>query len=184
MTDIPDWARAARGHWRYTGQERPPFAIEPGPDEESVWDYPRPPRLEPVAHEVVVRHGAATIACSRGALRVLETASPPTVYLPPDAITPGTLVQAPGSSRCEWKGGAVYWTVVAGGERLDRAAWSYPDPLPGFEALAGYVSFYPALVECYVGEDRAMPQPGGFYGGWVTSRIVGPIKGWPGTEGW
>jgi uncharacterized protein (DUF427 family) len=184
MDAIPDWARRARAHWRYRGQERPPFALEPGPGQESVWDYPRPPRIDRVSGEVLVRHGGVVLARSARALRVLETASPPTVYLPPDDVTPHVLVPASGSSRCEWKGTAAYWSVVLPDERLDRVAWSYPAPLPEFEALAGYVSFYPALVECWIGGARAEPQPGGFYGGWVTPEIVGPMKGWPGTESW
>jgi uncharacterized protein (DUF427 family) len=166
------------------GTERPPFAREPGPGQESVWDYPRPPRIEASPREVVVRAGGVEIARTRRALRVLETASPPTYYLPPDDLLAGALVAAPGGSRCEWKGTAAYWSVVAGGVLLEAAAWSYPEPLPGFEAVAGYVSFYPALVSCTLDGIAVTPQPGSFYGGWVTPDLAGPFKGEAGSGGW
>jgi uncharacterized protein (DUF427 family) len=180
----PDWAARGRGGWRYDGRERPPFAAEPGEGQESVWDYPRPPRLEADPREIIVRLGDTVLARSRRALRVLETASPPTVYLPPEDIQMARLEPATGSSRCEWKGAARYWTVVTPGARLERVGWSYPDPFPEFAALRDHVSFYPARVECFVDGVRVVPQPGGFYGGWITPEIVGPVKGEPGTEWW
>lgn len=170
--------------WRYHGQRRPPFAVAPGPGQESVWDYPRPPRLVPDDREVVVRAGTAEVARTRRAVRVLETASPPTVYIPPEDVRLDLLEPASGSSFCEWKGRARYWTVVADGRRLERVGWSYPDPTPAFESLRDYLSFYPAHLECFVGGERVAPQPGGFYGGWLTREIVGPVKGDPGSEGW
>lgn len=170
--------------WRYFGQARPPFAVEPADGQESVWDYPRPPRLEGDAREVVVcAHGEA-VARSRRAVRVLETASPPTFYLPPADVRQDLLVERPGSSACEWKGVARYWSVCVGDLVLKDVAWSYPDPLPGFEPIRDWVSFYPGRIECTVGGERVGPQPGGFYGGWVTSEIVGPVKGDPGTAWW
>ncbi len=185
MATIPDWARRGRAGWRYTGQERPPFAVEPAEGQESVWDFPRPPRVERDPREIVVRVGPTLIAQSRNGVRVLETASPPTFYVPPDDVVPGTLVAARGSSMCEWKGEARYWTVVVPHGELEAAAWSYPEPFPEFEAIRNYVSFYPARLECYVGEHRAAPQPGGFYGGWVTPELVGPFKGGaPGSGSW
>src|SRR6478735_8665533 len=174
---IPDWARRGRGGWQYDGRTRPPFAIAPGPGEESVWDYPRPPRLEPEPRTVVVRVGDVLVGRSRACVRVLETASPPTIYMPPGDLVPGGLEAAAGASRCEWKGEARYWTVVAGGERLTRAGWSYPHPFPEFALLAGFVAFYPGRVECLVDDVRVRAQPGGFYGGWITPEIVGPFKG-------
>ncbi|UCE85590.1 MAG: DUF427 domain-containing protein [Deltaproteobacteria bacterium] len=184
MRSIPEWARRGRSGWRYVGQERPPFAVAPAAGQESVWDYPRPPRVEPDAREVVVRVGATEIARTRRSVRVLETASPPTFYIPREDVRSELLEPSAGSSRCEWKGEARYWNVILPDQRLGRVAWSYPDPFPGFEAIRDHLSFYPARVECGVGSIRVEPQPGRFYGGWVTPEIVGPFKGEPGSEGW
>jgi uncharacterized protein (DUF427 family) len=151
---------------------------------ESVWDYPRPPRIEPVDRRVRVSLGGELIADSNRASRVLETAGAPVVYLPAEEITAGVLRQSSGSSFCEWKGSATYYDVVAGGETACNAAWAYLNPTPPFASIAGFVSFYPALVECRLDDERVEPQPGGFYGGWVTAEITGPIKGEPGSGGW
>ena len=152
---------------------------------ESAWDYPRPPRLKPVAERLRVVFGGEVVADTASGFRVLETSHPPTYYFPPGGIRPGVLVPEPGASLCEWKGRAVYFKVVGGGRRAPRAAWAYPDPSPAFRALAGHVAFYPAPMDaCFVGEERVAPQPGGFYGGRVTSRVVGPIKSGPGSGGW
>lgn len=163
---------------------RPSFAIAPGPGQESVWDYPRPPRVAAEGREVIVRAGEVLVARTRRAVRILETASPPTFYLPLDDITPGVLVAAPGSSYCEWKGRARYWSVHAGDRTFEKVGWSYPDPLPGFEAIARSVAFYASPLECFVDDERVRPQAGGFYGGWITGEVVGPFKGEPGTLGW
>ncbi|MFZ9668524.1 MAG: DUF427 domain-containing protein [Solirubrobacterales bacterium] len=152
---------------------------------ESVWDYPRPPEIRPEAREVTVSLNGETIARSDRAVKVCETAGGPVVYLPPEDVTPGALEPSGGGgSFCEWKGSATYFDVVAGGERIPQAAWAYPDPTPSFQPIAGWVSFYPALVECSLDDERVRPQPGGFYGGWITDEIAGPIKGEPGSEGW
>ncbi len=169
------------GGWQYDGRRRPPFAEAPGPGRESVWDYPRPPRLAPDARLVEVRHGERPIAATRRAIRVLETASPPTFYLPPEDLSRGVLVPAPGSSHCEWKGRARYWALSEGGAPV---AWTYDDPTPAFAAIRGWFSFYPARVDCFVDGERVRPQPGGFYGGWLTDDISGPVKGEPGTGHW
>ncbi len=174
----------SRAKWRYRGDTRPDFAELPGPGRESVWDYPRPPRVETDPRRVRVQWGDLVVAASARAVRVLETASPPTFYVPADDVRSERLIPAPGRSECEWKGTASYASLAHAGELLENVAWSYPAPLPGFEEIAGYFSFYPARVECWVGEERVQPQPGGFYGGWVTSEIVGPFKGEAGTEGW
>lgn len=184
MTGIPEWAQRARSAWQFDGRTRPPFAVPPVAGQESVWDYPRPPRLAPDAREIVVRLGDHEIARSRRSVRVLETASPPTFYLAPDDVRLECLEPERGRSRCEWKGEARYWSVVVPGRRVAAAAWSYDDPLPGFESLRGWVGFYPGLVECFVDGVRVQPQPGGFYGGWVTPELVGPFKGAPGSGGW
>ena len=176
-------ARAA-SLWTWTGQARPSFATKPQPTQESVWDYPRPPRLAPDAREVIVRVGGVEILRTVRALRLLETASPPSWYLPLADAVGAAFVPAGGSSHCEWKGSARYWTLVAGGVRLERAAWSYDAPLAPYEALRGYVALYPTNAECLVNGERVRPQDGGFYGGWVTNEIVGPWKGGPGSGGW
>lgn len=155
-----------------------------GRQAESVWDYPRPPRVEPTDEHVVVELGGV-IADTRRALRVLETSHPPVYYVPAGDVVPGVLEPAAGRTFCEFKGVAVYWTAAAGGRRSPEAAWSYPHPSPGYEALRGHVAFYPGRVDaCSVDGERVEPQPGDFYGGWVTSRVKGPFKGGPGTTGW
>ena len=159
--------------------------VEPGPGQESVWDYPRPPRVEPTADRVTVVFNGHTIADTRSALRVLETSHPPVYYIPPSDVALDHVVPADGSSFCEWKGEAVYHTVIVGSRRAERAAWSYPSPTAGFVALKDHLAFYPALMDaCYVAGEVARPQPGGFYGGWITAAVVGPFKGEPGTEYW
>lgn len=181
---VPEWALRARAVWRWRGVERPPFATPPADGQESVWDYPRPPRLVPDDRRVLVRAVDLLVADSCRALRVLETASPPTWYLPPADVRRERFVPAAGSSRCEWKGAARYWTLRAGNTTVERVAWSYPDPLPGFEALRDYFGFYPAALACTVDGQAVTPQPGGFYAGWITPEVVGPFKGEPGSEGW
>jgi len=156
----------------------------PGAGQESVWDYPRPPRLSIDDREVVVRCGDLIVAATRRAIRVLETASPPTFYLPWSDVTPGLLEPAAGTSWCEWKGEARYWTLVSAGLRVERVAWSYPEPRPAFAAIREHVAFYASRLDCFVAGERVRPQPGGFYGGWITSDVVGPFKGDPGTSGW
>jgi len=183
VTDDPRVQRA-RALWRYVGAERPSFALAPGPGQESVWDYPRPPRIAPDAREVVVRAGVLELARTRRAVRILETASPPTFYLPPEDVDLARLVAESGSSFCEWKGVARYYSVETEAQPLTAAAWAYPEPQPDFVAIRDYVAFYPGKLECYVAGERVRPQPGGFYGGWVTSELVGPWKGEPGSGGW
>lgn len=156
-----------------------------GPGQESVWDYPRPPALVASSELVRVLLGGELIAETTSSFRVLETSHPPTYYLPPDAFVAGSLVPASGSSYCEWKGMAQYLEVVGGSMRRERAAWTYPTPSADFAAIAGFVSLYPGLMdEVTVDAERVRPQDGGFYGGWVTDRVVGPFKGGPGSSGW
>ncbi len=184
MRDLPPGIRRAREKWKYRGEVRPEFAIEPDPGQESVWDYPRPPRLDRDERHVEVVCDGVIVAESRRALRVLETASPPVFYLPPQDVLGEYLEPSPGSSICEWKGAARYWSVRVGDTMIPDAAWDYPEPFRGYGAIAGHLSFYPAKVECRVDGVRVRPQPGGFYGGWVTAEIVGPFKGEPGSESW
>jgi len=184
MEKLPEWIRAARSKWQYCGQERPPFAQKPSPGQESVWDYPRPPCLVPDYRRVVVRIRGKLLADSCSTFRFLETASPPTFYLPPEDVDVSVLVLTEASSFCEWKGTAQYWTLRGAEKEVDPVAWAYSNPYPGFESIAGYFSFYPGRVECYVNDEAVLPQPGGFYGGWVTKEIAGPFKGPIGTGGW
>ncbi len=151
---------------------------------ESVWDYPRPPRLEPVRNEIRILFANRTVALTGDAWRVLETSHPPTYYLPREAFR-CEIVAAGGGSFCEWKGRAAYWTLRADGQEAARAAWSYPAPTAPFAAIADHLAVYCAAMEsCFVGAERATPQPGGFYGGWVTANLAGPFKGGPGSAGW
>lgn len=180
----PSWVLSAREHWRWRGQSRPPFAAAPGPHQFSVWDYPRPPVLAQDTREVVIRWGDVEVARTRRAIRVLETSHPPSFYLPWDDIVGRFLQPAQGSSFCEWKGPARYWTMVDGSRHLARVAWTYPQPLAGAEALASCVAFYPNDLHCTVEGETVRPQPGGFYGGWITPELAGPFKGEPGSEGW
>ena len=152
---------------------------------ESVWDYPRPPRVEPSDELVEVVLGGVVIASTRASYRVLETSHPPTYSLPREAFAEGTVRPAEGSSYCEWKGAASYFDLVAGTTVAARAAWGYPEPTRGFEAIAGHLAVYPGLVDrCTVDGEVVEPQPGGFYGGWITSDVAGPFKGIPGSMGW
>lgn len=162
-----------------------PKRIEPGPGQESVWDYPRPPRVEEVSKRIEVVFNGVKIADTVRAKRVLETSHPPAYYIPVDDVRMEYLVETPGSSLCEWKGWARYFTVEVGDRRAERAAWSYPAPKPGYEAIRDHLAFYPAPMDaCTVDGERVVPQPGSFYGGWITSGVVGPFKGGPGTAGW
>jgi uncharacterized protein (DUF427 family) len=181
---MPPSMKRARDRWEYRGQRRPEFAERPGPGQESVWDYPRPPSIEPDGRRVEVRGGGLLLAESSRALRVLETASPPTFYLPFEDVKLEHLEPSSRSSRCEWKGRARYWSLRVGGRLIGEVAWDYPSPLAGYEGITEHLSFYPARVECRVGGGRVAPQPGGFYGGWITPEIVGPFKGAPGTGWW
>jgi uncharacterized protein (DUF427 family) len=159
--------------------------IEPEPGQESVWDYPRPPRVEDTARHIQVVFSGEVIADTRRARRVLETSHPPVYYLPPEDIRMEYLIETGGHTWCEWKGQAGYYSLSVEGRRMESAAWFYPAPTPGFEAIRGYVAFYPSRMDgCYVDGERVQAQPGGFYGGWITGDIVGPFKGGPGTTGW
>lgn len=152
---------------------------------ESVWDYPRPPRVERTRSRVTVAHAGHLIVDSEGCWRVLETSHPPVYYVPRGDIAAGVLVPGSGQSYCEFKGVASYWDVVAGGIRVPRAGWSYEHPSAAYTEIAGAVAFYPGRVdECRVAGERVRPQEGDFYGGWITADITGPFKGGPETQGW
>jgi uncharacterized protein (DUF427 family) len=164
---------------------REPRRIEPGPGQESVWDYPRPPRLEQVNEPVRVIFNGVVIAETSQALRILETSHPPTYYVPPGDVRSGTLVPNDQRSFCEWKGQAHYFDVVVNQQRAANAAWSYPEPVPAYSDLRHHVAFYAQFMEaCYVGDELVHSQAGSFYGGWITNKVVGPFKGEAGTWGW
>ncbi|MEU8760054.1 DUF427 domain-containing protein [Streptomyces sp. NPDC048659] len=151
---------------------------------ESVWDYPRPPRLVGDDRRVTVTVDGRVVADTRACLRVLETSHPPTYYLPRRDVRAEFLRPRPGRTDCEWKGAASYWDVVVGGLVVPRAAWSYEEPLGPYEALRGHLAFYPSAVGCAVDGEPVIAQEGDFYGGWITREIEGPFKGAPGTWGW
>lgn len=166
-------------------QSKSQSRIEPGPGQESVWDYPRPPRVEPTPRRIRVEHAARAVADTTRAMRVLETSHPPTYYLPPEDVDTSLLRPAVGTTLCEWKGAASYYDLVTLERVLPRAAWTYNNPYRGFEAIAGYFCFYPTGPDaCYVDDERIEPQEGDFYGGWITSDLVGPFKGGPGSRCW
>jgi uncharacterized protein (DUF427 family) len=162
-----------------------PQRITPAPGQESVWDYPRPPRLEPARRHIQIFFNGELIADTERAWRVLETSHPPAYYIPPEDIRDGVLQRGEGHSFCEWKGEARYHTVQAGDRRAANAAWSYPSPTPQFAPIKDHVAFYVGPMDrCLVDGEEARPQPGSFYGGWITDDVVGPFKGEPGTRGW
>jgi uncharacterized protein (DUF427 family) len=157
---------------------------KPGPGQESVWEYPRPPLLQQSSKTVRVAFAGQVIAHSNSAYRVLETSHPPTWYIPKADIKMEFLAATKKSSFCEWKGSASYWTVSVGDQKVENAVWSYESPNKSFLPITGHLAFYPSRFECYVDDERVVAQPGDFYGGWITRDIVGPFKGSPGTWGW
>ena len=181
MAKLTPAVRRAREQWRHRGVARPPFAIAPGAGQESVWDYPRPPRLAPDSRRVQVRDGdGALLADTGNAIRVLETASPPTFYLPPDDVRMQRLRASERRTFCEWKGIGIEFDLP----QLAGVAWTYADVFPEFAAIAGYIGFYPSKAACSVDGEPVRPQPGGYYGGWVTNEVIGPFKGEPGSASW
>jgi uncharacterized protein (DUF427 family) len=152
---------------------------------ESVWDYPRPPRLEATTERVVVTHRGRVIVDTTAALRILETSHPPNYYVPRADVDESVLVEVSGTTFCEFKGVAAYADLVVGSDRLSRAVWWYPEPTAGYEELIDHISLYPGRVDqCTVDGEVVQAQDGNFYGGWITSRVTGPFKGAPGTLGW
>ncbi|GAA1556820.1 DUF427 domain-containing protein [Kribbella sancticallisti] len=159
--------------------------VPPGPGQESVWDYPRPPAVDLSTEHLLVLLGGQVVAETRTSWRVLETSHPPTYYLPRSCFAPDTLREAGGISYCEWKGIATYLDVLGGTRIASRKAWYYPDPTAQYAVLADHVALYPgAMDRCTIDGEEVQPQPGDFYGGWITKRVVGPFKGEPGTAYW
>ena len=159
--------------------------IPPKPGQESVWDYPRPPRLEACNKRVRITVDGISIVDTREAFRVLETSHPPVYYFAPSDVRKDVLRKADGASFCEWKGYADYYSLCLPERVIPNAAWSYRKPTVRFEPIAGYIAFYPGKMDaCHVDEEQVIAQVGDFYGGWITSDIVGPFKGGPSTLGW
>lgn len=167
------------------GRQRPE-RIEPGPGQESVWDYPRPPRLEPTTAVIRIEHGGRTVCETTGALRILETSQPPGIYVPPGDTDLSLLTPSPTHTFCEWKGVASYRNLlVPGTAPVPDACWFYDSPAGPYAAIAGYLAFYPQRVDaCFVDGEQVASNEGSFYGGWITSAITGPFKGGDGTWGW
>lgn len=162
-----------------------PQPIKPGPGQESVWDYPRPAIAEPTRLSLRVELGGGVIAATTRGMRTLETSHPPTYYFPEADVSASVLRPNAHASFCEWKGQATYFDVVVGDQVAPNAAWTYRSPTASFRAITNHVAFYPDLMEaCFVDDERVEAQAGGFYGGWVTSHVVGPFKGGPGSFGW
>ena len=156
-----------------------------GPGQQSVWSYPRPAIAQSCAAHVMIEHDGQVIADTHASVRTLETSHPPTYYIPPDSIAAGVLRRAEGYSFCEWKGSAVYWDARIGATVMHRVGWSYPDPTRAFVSLRDHVAFYASPFDrCSVDGATVVPQPGDFYGGWITPDLAGPFKGVPGSMGW
>jgi uncharacterized protein (DUF427 family) len=159
--------------------------IEPQPGQESVWDYPRPPRLEATPKHLVIKFNGVIIAETRNGYRVLETSHPPVYYFPPQDVRAEYMKISSRTSYCEWKGRANYCTIEVNGKKLVEVGWMYQSPTTAFSPIAGYFAFYAGpMEECLVDGEKVTPQPGEFYGGWITADVVGPFKGSPGTWGW
>ena len=158
---------------------------QPGPGQESVWDYPRPPRVERVPERVRITFNGVEVADSSRAWRVLETSHPPVYYIHPEDLKREHVESSLRRSFCEWKGQASFVTLRVGDRVAEDVGWFYSDPVPAFQSIRDHVAFYAGPMErCIVGDEQVRPQPGGFYGGWITSKVVGPFKGTPGTELW
>jgi len=159
--------------------------IEPGPGQESVWDYPRPPRLEDSSQQIKVVFNGVVLAETTEAKRVLETSHPPVYYIPLSDVQLKYFTKTQRSTYCEWKGQAAYYTIQVGDRQLSNAAWYYPNPTPAFTSIKDYIAVYPSQMDaCYIDGEQVQAQAGDFYGGWITSKIVGPFKGGAGTWGW
>lgn len=162
-----------------------PARVEPGPGQESVWDYPRPPLLEPADSRLVVQYAGVTIADTNAGYRVLETSQPPAFYLPPEDVNFDYLERTLSTTFCEWKGSASYYSIRVGDRVSPDAAWTYRDPTERFLVIKNYLAFYPQRVDaCFVDDELVQSNDGSFYGGWITAKIVGPFKGGTGTAHW
>jgi uncharacterized protein (DUF427 family) len=180
-----DSSQSEKAYWRSIERERPEGVVVPGPGQESAWDYPRPPVIEPVSRRLRVEFAGIAVADTTRGLRVLETSSPPVYYFPPADVRTQFLTPMRFQTLCEWKGTASYWSISVRGREQDAIAWSYAEPDEGYDLLRGCLAFYAGRADaCYVDNERVEPQIGDYYGGWVTHDVVGPFKGEPGSERW
>jgi len=184
MSLSPEQLLRARAQWKWRGTQRPPFAHKPKPGQISVWDFPRPPELVRDTREIVLNWGSIVIARTRLSWAVRETSHPPTYYLPLTDVRTDLLQTAGEGSFCEWKGPAHYWNLVDKTKSLKLVAWSYPRPLKEAKCISDCIAFYAHELNCTVGGLQVTPQPGQFYGGWITSDLAGPFKGEPGSSDW
>ena len=185
LTDVPPELHGEVLKWRTVERLRPEHIVLAGPGQESVWDYPRPPRVEPVSATITVVFHGLTLASSQNAYRVIETSGAPVYYIPQSDINMECLEPSDRQTLCEWKGTSAYFNVNVNNHTAADAAWTYPQAWGEFAVISGYIAFHPAqMSECWVNQELARPQPGNYYGGWVTDAIVGPFKGEPGSEGW
>ena len=171
---------AARSHWQYTGDHHPSFAHPTAVGQESVWDFPRPPAQQPCTAKLEVYAGNQLIAATLNGVRVIETAGAPTYYFPPEDVDPDFVEYGELVSVCEWKGVAQTMSIAG----IADAGWRYTQMFPAFTELYLWPSFYPTKLNCFVDGEKVQPQPGGYYGGWVTESLAGPIKGEPDSQGW
>jgi uncharacterized protein (DUF427 family) len=185
LSKVPEELREKVRHLRTKKRERPDHIEDAGPGQESVWDYPRPPAVEPEERRVRVEFNGLILADSTGAYRVLETSSPPVYYMPPDDVQTQYLEVSDHTTLCEWKGKATYWSIRVGDRFVENAAWSYPEPWTGYADIQDYIAFNATKIDaCFVGSHQVKPQPGKYYGGWITPEVVGPFKGIPGSDQW
>jgi len=185
MTKIPKELQKEVNKWRNFKRKMPENIITPGPGQESIWDYPRPPKVELFTKKIRVEFADKVIAETNKSYKVMETSSPPCYYIAQDDINMDCLFKSAYKTLCEWKGSARYWSIRIGDKISKNAGWSYPKPWEGFEDIKDYIAFFAGRVDgCYIGDEKVVPQSGDFYGGWITSNIVGPFKGDPGTEHW
>lgn len=185
MSEIPEHLKAEVEKWRSFRRERPQRIVTPGPGQESVWDYPRPPRVEPITKHIRIEFAGIVLADSRQLFRVIETAGPPVYYLPRQDIQMAYLEPSRQKALCEWKGISRYWSARVADRVAENVAWSYPEPWDGFRAIKDHLAFRAGPMDrCLVDGQLVTPQPGKYYGGWITPDIVGPFKGEPGSERW
>ena len=170
--------------WEFNGRERPSFALKPKKNQESVWDYPRPPRIKLDERDIQVYLNVLQIAHTRKARKIMETASPPTFYLPTGDVDMSVLKPNQQTSFCEWKGQALYYDFSFNDINISSVAWSYPNPTNQFKVIKNHIAFYPSKLKCHINGELVSAQQGGFYGGWITTEIIGPFKGEVDTQGW
>lgn len=185
LAEVPIELREKVKHLRTKDRQRPDHIEDVGPGEESVWHYPRPPAVEQEDRRIRVMFSKHKLVDSTDALRVLETSSPPVYYMPPDDVQTQYLEPSDHTTLCEWKGKATYWSIRTGDRFVENAAWSYPEPWTGYGGIQNYIAFNASKVgACFVGPHKVKPQPGEYYGGWITPEVVGPFKGMPGSGEW